>query len=146
METLMLKFMAAGLAGLSLAATAPAISQENKMSEYEQIIEPVRAYVDGAHRKERALLERAFDIDNAQMKSIAEDGGARVMAIRDVIENIWLQGEPASEYYLRVLSFRRLAENIATVEIDNNGVFIDQLTLFRIDDEWRIVDKVFARQ
>lgn len=145
-QTLLWRTMAAGLAGLSLAAMTPTIAQEKIMSEYEHILEPVRAYVDGAHRKERALLERAFDVDNAQMKSIGEDGGTRAMAIREVIENIWLQGDPIADYYMRVMSFRLLDEDMATVEIDNNGVFVDQLTLFRIGGEWRIVDKVFLRQ
>jgi len=128
------------LTGAALAQTAD--DQAVRAAVYD--------YFEGQTQADLARLQRGFDESSAHMKFIDEneDGEpyVRVMEIAPVLE-AWGGGEPAEDERVgTILSLNVVDGRMASVLFDSNGRFLDQLTLLKIGDDWKIVSKVFIRQ
>jgi hypothetical protein len=96
-------------------------------------------YLEGINTVDRERLERAF-APGAMMKSVSAEGELRVVPITDAIDR-WTSREPGSRSG-RILSVD-LHDELARVVFDYDGGYIDLLTLAKIQDQWRILDKAF---
>jgi len=108
-------------------------------------------YLNGVAKQDAAMLEKAFDAGNAHMKFVAQsDDGAealRVMPIREAFAN-WTK-PPAKPCKGRVLNLDTVDGRMAVAKYEflwGDVTFIDYLTLYKINGDWKIVNKVFVRQ
>jgi len=135
------------LAGLALFTAGDAIAGEAKGHNDDEEVAAVQAtvynYFDGINTKDRARLESAFDT-SAQLKSPDGDGAVKVEPIADAIAR-WMGGEAQSRKG-KILALEITDNQVAQVVFDYDGIFVDFLTLFKLDGQWKIVDKSFIPQ
>lgn len=102
-------------------------------------------YVFGVATKNKARLEKAFDVPKAQMKLITGADGQEkvyVVPVRDVWDKIWSTLPDADTHTVEITSISIQEGRVATVEMNNNDRFFDQLGLYKINGEWKIYDKL----
>jgi len=111
--------------------------------DHDVIAEVVQRYIDGAKSGKAEDMKSAFHRD----ATIFGQAGADRFAgpIRQLFD--WHDGNgPATGLQARIASID-LVDSVATLrlELDNwTGLrFTDLLTLFKVDGEWKIVNKVF---
>ena len=125
----------------SFADTMPARNAE----DIDQIRATIMKYIQGIEEKKPELLHEAFDVPNAHMKIIGtnEDGTqfVRVIPIADVIPR-WIAWDHDGGLYADILSLDIEGGRFATVALDFGGLYWDQMVLFKINDEWKIVSKI----
>jgi hypothetical protein len=133
----------AKLAGLLLAwyLAMPGIAAAP--DDFAGIHATVFDYLEGINQLDRDRLERAFD-GNAALKSVNDEGALVIEPIASAIER-WLRGA-AGERSGKILSIEVADNQIARVVFDFDGAFLDYLTLAKLDEQWRIIDKVFLRR
>jgi protease I len=100
-------------------------------------------YFEGINEKDRTRLESAFDT-SAQLKSPDGDGAVKVEPIADAIAR-WMSGNPQQRKG-KILKLDITEDQVAQVVFDYDGIFVDFLTLLKLDGKWKIVDKVFIPQ
>ena len=102
-------------------------------------------YVFGVATKDKDRLEKAFDVPKAQMKLITgPEGGEKVYVIpvRDVWDKIWSTLPDAETHGVEITAISIQEGRVASVELNNNDRFFDQLGLYKINGEWKIYDKL----
>jgi hypothetical protein len=131
----------------ALACNQPAHAQKSS-SDHEAIIRAAHDYALGVANHDVARLERAFAMDQAQLKLVLEENGTPVIyviPIRDLMEKVWLQIPQSPDHFVEVMNINVIEGKYATIVINNNNQFFDQLSLYKIEDEWKIVDKLAIR-
>ena len=121
---------------------------QQRNSDHEAIIRAAHDYAFGVANHDVARLERAFAMDQAQLKLVLEQNGKRVIyviPIRDLMEKVWLQIPQSPDHFVEVVNIYVIEGKYATIVINNNNQFFDQLSLYKINDEWKIVDKLAIR-
>ena len=68
----------------------------------------------------------------------------KVEPIADAIAR-WMSGD-AQQRKGEILELDITNGQIARVKFDYDGIFVDFLTLLKLDEKWKIVDKVFIPQ
>lgn len=119
------------------------------MTDYDAIRDTVFAYYEGYRTKDRALLERAFAVEVANLMGYRKNAqGVRELSsepIRSVIDR-WTDAAhtplPLGEG--RILAVNIFSEVAAGVVFDFGGVFLDEFQMAKIDGTWRIVNKFFV--
>lgn len=118
-------------------------------SEDSQIKETIQAYIDGFNKRDRRLLEEAFAVENAHMKSISttENGEdrVRVTKIQDWIEKATAEGANRNAK-VKILSITMVNDRIANVFLDFDGALFDMMLVAKIDNRWKILNKVSIYQ
>ena len=115
-----------------------------------RIREVVDLYFNGVVNADRALLERAWD-RNAHMKHVKAD--------RDGIEAVHVVPiDVAFEWWTRVKAKTSLGKVLSVDIVDGKMAFvkfefhynkldyIDYLSLYKVNGEWKIVNKTFVRR
>ena len=133
-------FLTLALCSLIILGTAPVQAAD---SEVAAVQATVYDYFEGINAKDRARLENAFDT-SAQLKSPDGDGAVKVEPIADAIAR-WMSGEAQSRKG-KILALEITDNQVAQVVFDYDGIFVDFLTLFKLDGQWKIVDKSFIPQ
>ncbi len=113
------------------------------MSEYDAIAKIVQRYIDGAKSGSGEQMKPAFHEDATIFGYIGPDLFAgpiqQLFAWND-------ENGPATELEARIASID-LIDTVATVrlELDNwtGHRFTDLFTLLKVDDQWKIMNKVF---
>jgi len=95
-------------------------------------------YFEGINTKDRARLESAFDT-SAQLKSPDGAGAVKVEPIADAIAR-WMDGKAQSRKG-KILAFEITDNQVAQVVFDYDGIFVDFLTLFKLDGQWPVEDR-----
>lgn len=120
-------------------------------SEEEAVRMVLDNYLNGVARQDTALLEKAFDGANAHMKHVtrSDAGGEmlKVVPIREAFVN-WTK-PPAKPCKGKVLNIDILDSRLAMAKYEfvwGDVTFIDYLSLYKINGEWKIVNKVFIRK
>ena len=134
------------LVGLALLIAGNAIAGGHKQAGDEEVAAIQAAvfnYFEGINEKDRARLESAFDT-SAQLKSPDGAGAVKVEPIADAIAR-WMDGKAQSRKG-KILAFEITDNQVAQVVFDYDGIFVDFLTLFKLDGQWKIVDKSFIPQ
>ena len=135
------------LVGLALLTTGDAIADESKGQDGDKEVAAIQAavfnYFEGINEKDRARLESAFDT-SAQLKSPDGDDAVKVEPVADAITR-WMSGK-AQQRKGKILKLDITEDQVAQVVFDYDGIFVDFLTLLKLDGKWKIVDKVFIPQ
>jgi len=119
------------------------------MTDTQPISDTVFAYFEGYKTKSRALLERAFatEVANLMGYSRQPDGKLELRStpIPKVIDR-WTSAEhtPLKLGEGRIVSVHQFTDNAAGVVFDFGGVFMDEFQMARIDGTWKIVNKFFV--
>lgn len=143
----MLRLIASALFLVTLAAPAHAQSADEAA-----ITRAVFDYFHGQGEASAERLNRAFLADKATMIAVApaEGGGETVTTTTDMSEVIgrWASNSnpPGGARDGEILDMHVTDGRIATVMFRSTDRFYDALVLVRVNNEWRIVSKVFVRQ
>jgi protease I len=133
------------LVGLAVLTSGDAIADESKGQHGDKEVAAIQAtvfdYFEGINELDRARLESAFDT-SAQLKSPDDEGAVKVEPIADAITR-WMSGK-AQQRKGKILRLEITDEQVAQVVFDYDGIFVDFLTLLKLDGQWKIVDKVFV--
>jgi len=107
-------------------------------------------YLHGACTQGVEKLNDAWDVPHAHMKFVVKDRDGKertsVRFIEDMIQN-WTSKE-AKSYSGEVMDMDIVEGQIASVKykfVWEETTFIDYLTLFKLNGEWKIVNKVFVK-
>ena len=119
------------------------------MTEHDAIAQTISHYYDGYKTKDRALLERAFATEVAQMVgySTVPSGKLELWAkpITEIIDR-WVDPDyellPFAEG--RVLDIQIFSPVAASVVFDCGGIFMDSFQMVKQDGTWRIANKLFV--
>jgi hypothetical protein len=135
------------LVGLALLTAGHVIADEAKGHTGDEEVAAIQAavfnYFEGINEKDRARLKSAFDT-SAQLKSPDGDGAVKIEPIADAIAR-WMSGK-AQPRKGKVMRLDITEGQVAQVVFDYDGIFVDFLTLLKLDGRWKIVDKVFIPQ
>jgi hypothetical protein len=113
------------------------------VSEYDVIAKIVQLYIDGAKSGKGEDMKPAFHKDATVFGYVGDD------LFAGPIQNLFDWNDengPAAELQVQIASID-LVDTVATVrlEIDNwtGHRFTDLFTLLKVDEEWKIMNKVF---
>ncbi|MGK7945194.1 MAG: nuclear transport factor 2 family protein [Microcystaceae cyanobacterium] len=112
--------------------------------DFLAIIETVEAYFDGTKQGSRTLLEKAF-YPTATLKTASPSGDYAQMALEEFVNFVQQRG--TSCHTTEIISVEQ-ADNIAMVKVMMNfetHSFIDFLSLIKVKEEWKIVDKLYNK-
>ncbi len=147
--------LAAIVAAVTIVATfaigKPAMAGQSNSSfdsDSAAIVAAARDYALGVADHNVARIERAFAMDQAQLKLVLEQDGKPVVfviPIRDLMEKIWLKMPKSPDHFVEVINLNVIEGRYATIVVNNNNDFLDQLSLYKINGRWRIVDKLAMR-
>ena len=121
------------------------------MSDQDEITKTIQLYYDGYNTKDRALLERAFATDVAQMIGYTNirNGELELWAkpITEIIDK-WVDPDYKSLPFGegKVLDIQVFSPVGATVLFDCGGIFTDTFQMVKLDGAWRIANKFFVDQ
>lgn len=119
--------------------------------EAEAVKLVVLEYFQGQGQASEERLERAFARNHAIMmtSTVRSDGtnSVRRTEMDDVIST-WVSNEnpPGLRSDYEFLSLQIVENRLATVTFRSGTRFFDALTLMKIDNEWKIVTKVYVPQ
>lgn len=119
------------------------------MTDYDAIRDTVFAYYEGYRTKNRALLERAFASEVANLMGYYRQPDGRLelrsTPIPQVIDR-WTDPAhatlPLGEG--RIVAVNQFTANAAGVVFDFGGHFMDEFQMAKIDGAWKIVNKFFV--
>ena len=121
-----------------------------KPADEQAVREAVDMYFNGVTRADRELLEKAWYANGASMKYV-QDVGADAGKFKDVKIPIafdwWTRTKPKSASG-KILSLDIVGDSMALVKFEflyDHFHYIDFLTLYKIDGEWKLVSKTFVR-
>ena len=133
-----------------LVTAASALVASTPMSEDEQRVrDVVGLYFKGAETGNASYFERAFDVENAHMKSVRTDSTGlqqiRTTPIARAIEG-WTS-RPPEESWGKIHTVNVIDGKLAhaTIEILFRGtIYVDVLALYKVNDDWKIVNKTYV--
>lgn len=117
-------------------------------SNYKDVLAVTQAALDyafGVATKNWPQISQAYDAPKAQMKLITGNPGSEkvyVLPIADVWEKIWSQLPDSETHEVEITHVSVREGRVATIEMNNNGRFFDQLGLYKVNGQWRIYDKL----
>ena len=123
----------------------PNSSYSDNSDDYKMLTETALDYAMGVASHDWERISRAYLVPKAQMKLITGTLGAEkiyVMPIKSVWEKIWSHLPESHNHHVDILSITIFEGRIANVTMNNNNVFFDYLSLYKINGTWKIVDKL----
>jgi hypothetical protein len=123
--------------------------REAQVTDYDAIRETVFAYFEGYKTKDRALLERAFAVEVANLMGYRKGPDGRMELSSTPIPQVIDRWTSAAHTPLelgegKILSVNIFSDVAAGVVFDFGGVFLDEFQMAKIDGTWRIVNKFFV--
>lgn len=131
---------------VGLASLAHALQQSEEEKAVRAVVEN---YLKGVEKQDVPTLERAFDTPNAHIKFVRRgQDGKESLQVAPIAEAFgWWTKPPARPCVGRVLAIDILEGKLAMVKYEfrwGERLFLDYLSLYRINGEWKIVNKVFV--
>lgn len=129
---------------ITLLTTGAAPADTGRDTELIEIEKVVGYYLDSGKTGDVDLLRKAFH--PSLRLQFAQDGAYTEWSGGDYIG--WRKPGQKSVYTARILSIDNVGSAaMAKVELDfDNVVFVDYLSLLRLEDRWWIVNKVFNKE
>ncbi len=119
-------------------------------ADYESVHAVIDSYFEGARTATSAPFEKAWELENGRMVFVRrKDGvdGVVSVPIRDAIKR-WTS-KPADESWGKVLSIDIVDGRMAVSKVEmlyRGNIYIDFLSLYKINGDWKIVNKTFVRR
>lgn len=120
-----------------------------KIVDERGVREAVMNYFEGVCETDRDKLEKAWDVQAGHMKHIKEQAGTETVSI--VSANLaleWWTRSRAKESYHKFHYVDIVDDKMAFVKFEfhfNTLKYMDYLTLYRLNGEWKIVNKSFVK-
>lgn len=118
--------------------------QSNQL-DHENIIKATLDYAHGVAEGSWERVARAYDVPKAQMKLITGEVGAEkvyIMPVQELWDKVWSKLPESPAHRVEILSMQILEGRMAVVSLNNNGTYIDLLSLYKVNDSWKIYDKL----
>ncbi len=142
-----LYLLAAGV----IAGVGSVIYAEARTSaDYASVHAVIDSYFEGARTATSAPFEKAWELENGRIVFVRrKDGidGVISVPIRDAIKS-WTS-KPADESWGKVLSIDIVDGRMAAAKVEmlyRGHIYIDLLSLYKINGDWKIVNKTFVRR
>lgn len=129
---------------------------QKKQDDRDLVRQKVESYYKGYLNNDAKEIISAFDLENGHLKARQKDTNTqkdfvRVYPMEQVAER-WVNKKPFTDAqkavsYLKILSMDVLQGELAIVKVElkaGDKLFIDYLSLYKINEEWKIVNKVFV--
>lgn len=135
---------------LGIAAVAGAIENARTTADYAAIHAIIDLYFEGAKTATAAPFEKAWDLEHGRMVYVKQQDGAETLQsvpIKDAIKS-WTS-KPAEESWGKVLSIEVTDGRMAAVMVEmlyRGNIYVDLLSLYKINGDWKIVNKQFVRR
>ena len=119
-------------------------------ADYASVHAVIDSYFEGARTATSAPFEKAWELENGRIVLVRQkDGvdGVVSVPIRDAIKR-WTS-KPAEESWGKVLSIDIVDGRMAAAIVEmlyRGHVYIDLLSLYKINGDWKIVNKTFVRR
>ena len=117
----------------------------------KEIRDVIELYFKGAATSEAHYFEKAFDVPNAHMKYVWKDESGKesvkIVPIADAIKG-WTS-RPPEKSWGKILSVDLVDDKMAVAKIEmlyRGTIYVDLLSLYKIGEEWKIVNKVFVNR
>ena len=125
--------------------SAPLFAQSHA-EEYPAVAKAVNYYLEGGTNNDFEMLKKAFH-ETATMKFIANGEEYREVNAIEFFKNGMKPG-PKQNRETRIVSIDIAGDAaFAKLEIEYaTFTFVDYMHLLKVDDEWKIVSKIFYRQ
>ncbi|GAB4132355.1 MAG: hypothetical protein OHK0045_15670 [Raineya sp.] len=141
---------------LSLLILSFSSFSQKKVDDKDLVQQKVESYYKGYLNNDAKEIISAFDLENGHLKALQKDSitkkeFVRVYPMEQVAER-WVNKKPFSNAqkavsYLKILSIDILQNELAVVKAElkaGERLFIDYLSLYKVNEEWKIVNKVFV--
>jgi protease I len=112
-------------------------------SEDEAIKETLKNYLDGGAVGDTARLNRAF-FTYANLRNLSKEGKVSEMPVKKFIASVPVGGAKWTSKIVNY-SYAGTAATAVTEEELPTFKFVDFLNLLKINDEWKIVSRVYSR-
>ena len=116
-----------------------------ELTEYESVVIPVEQYIQGAIEGKSAIMKQGFH-SSAQIYGYL-DGQLLVNPIQALYDYVD-QNSPANNLKYAIRSVDRSGD-VATARIElsnwHDNTFTDFFTLLKINNQWKITNKVFTQ-
>jgi hypothetical protein len=132
------------------------VFSQKKLEDKDLVRQKVESYYKGYLNNDAKEIISAFDLENGHLKARQKDtltqkDFVRVYPMEQVAER-WANKKPFTDSqkaisYLKILSMDILQGELAVVKVElkaGEKLFIDYLSLYKINEEWKIVNKVFV--
>jgi len=136
----MLTVLLIGLTSFSGLASASA----EKDSEHVAIAKATYTYFDGLHLGKNKLMNKAFDMEKGQVKSL-EDGKIQAISLK-AFSNYFTEKSDET-WQGKILSMDVVDNRMAFVKFDFDTPdthYIDYLILLKTDGQWKITNKAYV--
>lgn len=144
------------VSALLLTLLSFATFAQKKQEDKDLVRQKVESYYKGYLNNDAKEIVAAFDLENGHLKALQKDTATqkefvRVYPMEQVAER-WANKTPFTDAqkavsYLKILSMDILQGELAVVKVElksGEKLFIDYLSLYKINEEWKIVNKVFV--
>ena len=119
-------------------------------ADYVSVHAVIDSYFEGAQTATSAPFEKAWELENGRIVFVHRMDGVdtvRSVPIKDAIAQ-WTS-KPAAQSWGRVHSIDVVDGQMAVVKVEmlyRGRIYIDLLSLYKINKEWKIVNKTFVRR
>lgn len=113
--------------------------------DYRHIVATAADYVMGVAENDQNKIKRAFDFSKAQMKLVnsAEDSeSVYVLPIPVLWEKAWSKLPSNPDARFEVLDLTVHQGKMASLCLNVNNMYLDRLSLYKVNDTWKIYDKM----
>lgn len=128
-------------------AIASSPSKAASADDVELVHETVFNYFNGASGADLSLMEKAWDKPNAHMKFVEKnDQGVDEVQVLPIAEMFKSWAKAAAPAKGTLLSMDIVDGKMAVVKfefITKGKTYIDYLSLYKINGQWKIVNKIF---
>ena len=145
----MKRTLTASICALAICAGIITIAADGASNNDKEIRDVVELYFKGAATSEAHYFEKAFDVANAHMKYVSKDqSGKEVMRIVPITDAIkgWTS-RPPEKSWGKIISIDTVDDKMAVAKVEmlyRGTIYVDLLSLYKINGEWKIVNKVFV--
>ncbi|MCO6437384.1 MAG: nuclear transport factor 2 family protein [Phycisphaerae bacterium] len=119
-------------------------------ADYVAVHATIDAYFEGAATAKAGPFEKAWDLDAGRMVFVRTVDGVdsvQSVPVHDAIQH-WTS-RPAEESWGKVLSIDIIDGRMAVAKVEmlyRGHIYVDMLSLYKINGEWKIVNKTFVRR
>lgn len=118
----------------------------NKVSEEKAITEVIQDYFEGTKTGNTALIRQAFD-KNVKLKHIKIDGSLYEADLEHFTTYLETnKGMPVLETRILSVDIVSTVANAKVLFVFQDFLYIDFLNILQVEDNWKIVDKVYIKK